>query len=229
MINATLVFTPRALCTFWFHRSTRLTDIRCTSPFTTRLADCNCCTRADKKDLALAEASSNAGELPSAKSLTNANVKCGDIVDGRAGGGEPTSSGAPYSLCSQDTECRNGDLGVYCQCYYTKQSNWEEVRNTAFSNIEPVVYCNRIWIPESGCVYPTDSTVAQMAKSADAVGVDPSSILGNLVDTGKNVPRCVTYAHLPSSTTCTPYCTCRALREIARSRLMIPTRSYPRI
>eukprot|EP00904_Undaria_pinnatifida_P010820 jgi/Undpi1/6869/HiC_scaffold_21.g09345.m1 len=80
----------------------------------------------DQIYLALAEASSNAGELPSAMSLTNANVKCGDPLDGRAGGGESMTSGATYSLCSPDTECRDGDLGVYCQCYYTEQSNREE-------------------------------------------------------------------------------------------------------
>lgn len=79
-------------------------------------------------DLALAMASSTAVERPNATSLTTANFKCVDALEG-AGGGDESTSTSQYSPCSGSV-CLDGDLGVYCQCYYPKRANSDEVRHS---------------------------------------------------------------------------------------------------
>lgn len=69
-----------------------------------------------RSDFALAEAGSEAGELPDASSLTNANLRCGD------GGGDDSTSTSPSYPCSEGSDCLDGDLGVYCQCYEQRSS-----------------------------------------------------------------------------------------------------------
>ncbi|CAM9271368.1 unnamed protein product, partial [Ectocarpus sp. 8 AP-2014] len=62
----------------------------------------------------VAEAASNANEIPTAHSLINVNVACDEWM--------PFSSTPP---CSEGSPCIDGDLGVYCQCY-TRESSIAE-------------------------------------------------------------------------------------------------------
>ncbi|CAM9462085.1 unnamed protein product, partial [Ectocarpus sp. 12 AP-2014] len=62
----------------------------------------------------VATAASTANEIPTAHSLMNVNVTCD--------GWMPFSSTPP---CSEGSQCIDGDLGVYCQCY-TRESSIAE-------------------------------------------------------------------------------------------------------
>ncbi|CAM9101274.1 unnamed protein product, partial [Laminaria digitata] len=75
----------------------------------------------DKNYLDLAAASSNAGELPHANSFTNANHTCEVVLPG-SGGADLSSSGSQRTPCSGGSACADGDLGVYCECYYPQRT-----------------------------------------------------------------------------------------------------------
>ena len=86
--------------------------------------------------MALAKASSQAGELPTAGSLTNANITC------RHGGEESSqgitsssNSSSASSPCSEGSLCLEGDVGVYCQCYL-QMSTLKQVRALHSTNME---------------------------------------------------------------------------------------------
>ena len=87
-------------------------------------------------DAAVAAASSEAGRLPNATSLTNTNFKCGDTLEGSGGAGGDDSTSSSYSPCSGSV-CLDGDVGVYCQCYYPTRSPSSEVTHhlAPFTNV----------------------------------------------------------------------------------------------
>lgn len=64
-----------------------------------------------------------AGEIPTADSLINANMTCRDERDG--GGTPPSNLTATVSICSQGSVCLEGDLGVYCECYFQRSTSKE--------------------------------------------------------------------------------------------------------
>ena len=97
--------------------------------------------------MALAKASSQAGELPTAGSLTNANITC------RHGGEESSqgitsssNSSSASSPCSEGSLCLEGDVGVYCQCYL-QRSTLKQVRALHKTNMEvQFSFCNVVSI-----------------------------------------------------------------------------------
>lgn len=73
--------------------------------------------------MALAEASSSAGELPNANSFTNAKHTCQVEVQSESGEiGEASSASSAQHVCSEGSACLDGDLGVYCECYYPRRT-----------------------------------------------------------------------------------------------------------
>lgn len=74
-------------------------------------------------DMSLAARSSMVGEIPNANSFVNANLTCGvDVLEDSGGTGAASSSGAVPSVCSEGSACLNGDLGVYCECYFPQRT-----------------------------------------------------------------------------------------------------------
>lgn len=74
-------------------------------------------------DVALAEASSRAGELPNANSFTNAKHTCQVDVQSESGEiGEASTASSVRHVCSETSACLEGDLGVYCECYYPQRT-----------------------------------------------------------------------------------------------------------
>ncbi|CAM9095530.1 unnamed protein product, partial [Laminaria digitata] len=95
----------------------------------------------DNNYLPLAKASSLAGELPTADSLTNANTTCRDRGgqasqdDTSSSPSSPSTSSSDVSPknssspCSEGSVCLEGDLGVYCQCYLQRSTSKQRCVN----------------------------------------------------------------------------------------------------
>ena len=73
-------------------------------------------------DVGKAEASSRAGVLPDADSFTNRNITGNKDVAAESGGAGELSSGSTPYVCSEGSACLDGDLGVYCECYYPQRT-----------------------------------------------------------------------------------------------------------
>ena len=81
------------------------------------------------------EASKRAEELPSAASLTNANFRCGDLVEES----EDDLEDSFHPACSSPG-CLDGDLGVYCQCYEPKLAGTQEVMPHTTTNMTSLLH-----------------------------------------------------------------------------------------
>ena len=73
-------------------------------------------------DVGKAEASSRAGVLPDADSFTNRNITCNKDVAAESGDAGELSGGSSPDVCSEGSACLDGDLGVYCECYYPQRT-----------------------------------------------------------------------------------------------------------
>ena len=73
-------------------------------------------------DVGIADASSRAGMLPDAKSFTNHIITCIDNVAADSVDAGESSGGSSSDLCSEGSACLDGDLGVYCECYYPQRT-----------------------------------------------------------------------------------------------------------
>ena len=73
-------------------------------------------------DVGKAEASSRAGVLPDADSFTNRNITCNKDVAAESGDAGELSGGSTPDVCSEGSACLDGDLGVYCECYYPQRT-----------------------------------------------------------------------------------------------------------
>eukprot|EP00904_Undaria_pinnatifida_P010819 jgi/Undpi1/6868/HiC_scaffold_21.g09344.m1 len=93
------------------------------------------------------KAGSDAGNLPNASSLTNANYKCGSgIFEGN--GSSTTFQDYP---CSKESACFDGDLGVYCLCYTPQLPKSTErcmSGDASTLNLEQGVYPERTYFPD---------------------------------------------------------------------------------
>lgn len=115
-------------------------------------------------DFALAAASSRAGELPTANAFTNANHTC------------------QHSLCSEGSACMEGDLGVYCECYYPQRTNGSSKQVFCYTFFA-VAYCwsavsNKLTVsavaPTSECRWTPGSPPPEVWLVDESVGDLPA-------------------------------------------------------
>ncbi|CBJ26637.1 adhesin-like protein [Ectocarpus siliculosus] len=92
----------------------------------------------------VAEAASEAGDIPTAHSLISVNVTCD--------GWMPFSSTPP---CSEGSPCIDGDLGVYCQCYTRESSIAEGSPSETCVTGDPGLLSLTVLSEPADAVYPT--------------------------------------------------------------------------
>ena len=91
-------------------------------------------------DVGKAEASSRAGVLPDADSFTNRNITCNKDVAAESGDAGELSGGSSPDVCSEGSACLDGDLGVYCECYYPQRTISSSKRVTHHSTMSLYIY-----------------------------------------------------------------------------------------
>ncbi|CAN0005479.1 unnamed protein product [Ectocarpus fasciculatus] len=98
----------------------------------------------DNNYVEVAEAASTANVIPTAGSLINVDVTCDEWM--------PYSSTPP---CSEGSQCIDGDLGVYCQCYTRESSIAEGSPSETCVTADPGLLNLTVLSTPIGAVFPT--------------------------------------------------------------------------